>query len=145
MRRVWAVVLVVLFVAACSDDEPGGPQPIQIVGSYNLETINGQPLPIPLILFPGAYLVEQRGGDISINENGTTVERAMLRFYTNDPERGVIFEDDTTTIFGVWEAEDSVLLVTTANDFSFGYVSGNRLTLSFEAGDSLYTQVFRRR
>lgn len=144
MRRLWAAVLVVLFLAACSD-EPEGPQEIQIVGNYTLETINGQALPVPLILFPGAYLVEQRAGDIAINDNGTSVERAMLRFYTNDPERGVVFEDDTTSIFGVWEAEDSVVVITTANDFSFGFVSGNRLTLSFEVGDSLYTQVYRRR
>ena len=143
MRRSWLVVLGVLLSSACSDSS--GPKEVVIIGNYTLESINGQAMPVPLILFPGAYLVEQTAGDIAINANGTTVERAMLRFYTNDPERGVVFEDDTTTIFGVWEAEDSVVVVTTSNDFSFGYVSGNRLTLSFEVGDSLYTQVFRRR
>jgi hypothetical protein len=144
MRRLIHIAVAAVMLTACSDEDPSGADEIQIVGSYQLETINGQAMPVPLILFPGAFLVEQRGGDIVIRDNGTTLERAFIRFYTNDPEAGVVFDDDTTLINGVWEAEDSVVVITTANDFSFGFVSGDRLTLSFELGDSLYTQIFRR-
>lgn len=143
MRRIVSLVMGVLMLAACDGDDPSEPRDIQVVGNYTLETINGQPMPVQIYLLP-AYLIQQVAGSFEINTDGTSEEEAVLRTYINDPERGVVFEDDTTRIPGIWEAEDSVVVVTSADDVLFGFVSGNRLTLSVELGDSLYTYIYRR-
>lgn len=144
MRRVLSLVMVVLMLAACDGDDPSEPRDIQIVGDYTLETINGQQLPVWIGSAFGALLMQQVGGSFSIKQNGTSEEEALVRFYTNDPERGIVFDEDTLRFPGVWQAEDSVVLVTSADDVLFGFVSANRLTLSVELGDSLYTYIYRR-
>lgn len=144
MRRILAVACAASFALACSDDGAGPERTVQIVGSYQLQTINDVPLPYPLFSLPG-FLLEQASGRFVLNANRTYEEIALVREWT-DPGTGPVSRDTTITLRGTWEAEDSVLLVTQTNTGAtgFGFVSGDRLTLSFEAGDSLFTYIYLR-
>ena len=144
MRRWLAVILCVLSVA-CSDDETG-PEPIQIPGSYTLQTVNGQALPVQIGEVMGAYFLFQRAGTVTLNPDRTYLEHNDLQEIFNDAQLGIITNDFSSEFRGTWESQDSaVLMRETEHGFtSFGYVSENRLTLSFEVGDSLFTFVYRR-
>ncbi len=144
MRRLLPVACAAMFAIGCSDDAAGPKREVQIVGSYELQSINNVPLPFPLVALPG-YLLEQASGRFVLNANRSYEEIALVREWTN-PGTGPVSKDTTITLRGTWEAEDSVLLVTqTDNDaVGFGFVSGDRLTLSFELGDSLFTYIYLR-
>jgi hypothetical protein len=146
MRRlVFALCCTAVF--GCSDKDPAAPRTIQLTGNYTLLTINSAGLPYPLIVFPGgSYVLEQVSGSFSINADSSYREDALLREHLNDPQQGPIFTDIPVSMLGRWEAEDSVLIVTNnANGaVGFGFVSENRLTLSFSVQDSLFTYVYQR-
>ncbi|HEY0673165.1 MAG TPA: hypothetical protein VGD27_12885 [Longimicrobiales bacterium] len=145
MRRVLLVGLLVLFGAGCSDDSTGPSRTVQIVGTYTLESINGNALPYVFHEFPGAYLMHQVSGSFVLNADRTYQENALLREYFNTPG-GITWQDIPVSLAGTWQAEDSVLLVTQTDNGAtgFGFISGNRLTLSFEVSDSLYTYIYNR-
>ena len=145
MRRWLAVILCVLSVA-CSDDETG-PEPVQIPGSYTLQTINGRALPFELLnFFNGAYVLSQVAGRMTLNPNMTFREESLVRESFIDAVLGPVTSDTTIVFTGTFEAQDSALLLTATQDqvVYFGFVSGNRLTLSYEVSDSLFTFVYRR-
>ena len=146
MRTLSGVAVSVLVLASCSDRDPAGPA-IQITGVYSLLTVNAQPLPFPLFVFGNQlYVVEQIGGTMTINANRTFVEEDVVRERSVN-ENGMTVIRDTVIVFtGTWVNQDSVVTLN-ANDATvmFGFVSrSNRLTLSFESGDSLFTYVYRR-
>ena len=146
MRRVWLMALVALMFAAC-DDDASGPEDVQIVGEYILQTINGQPMPVLIANLPiGFFQIRQLGGTFSLMADARYEERAMLRLLYNDSLGQLVTEDTTAVLRGTWEAEDSILIVTQneTGDVGFGVVNGNRLTLSFEVSDSLFTYVYLR-
>lgn len=145
-RRYSAAVLCVCLLSACSDSDPAGPRTIQITGNYTLQTINAQSLPFRLFtLGQDLYVVEQVGGTMTMNANRTFREEDAVRERFRD-ENGNLVQRDTTIVFtGTWESQDSVLTLNASDaTVMFGFVSGNRLTLSFESGDSLFTYVYRR-
>lgn len=144
MRRILPVACAAIFALGCSDDAAGPERTVQIVGSYELQTINNDAMPFPLLVFPG-YLLEQVSGRFVLNANRSYEEIALVREWTNSAS-GPVSKDTTITLRGTWEAEDSVLLVTQTNNGAtgFGFVSGDRLTLSFEIGDSLFTYNYAR-
>ena len=143
MRRLWSVVLCVLLLAACSDSS--GPEDVEISGNYTLETINGLPMPYTIGAVAGAYVIQQINGSFALNADSTYRESALLRESINTVN-GIQTTDIPVTFNGRWQAEDSVVTVVegTTGEFGFGFVSRNRLTLSFEVGDSLFTYVYRR-
>jgi hypothetical protein len=142
MRRVLIGLMCALSIA-CSDDQ--GPEPIQIPGTYTLETVNDQELPYLLININNAYFLTQVSGSVTLNPNNSYREENRVRETLFDPQLGPINTDTTIVFTGIYEAEDSaVLLTSTRGLVSFGFVSQNRLTLSFESGDSLFTYVYRR-
>jgi hypothetical protein len=144
MRRVWLIVCTVVAMAACSDSTGPG---IQIVGSYTLLTINGLPMPYPLVVFPAnIFRLDQMSGRFTLNANQTYEEMAVVRQQENDSLGNPVVTIDTIRLTGRWEAEDSVLLVTQNGTAAvgFGFVSTNRLTLSFEVQDSLFTYIYQR-
>lgn len=144
MRRLVLAGLCVALVA-CSDDDGSGPRPVQIPGTYKLQTINGQALPFFLININNAFIIAQVGGRVVLNSNFTYREENDLRQVFNDENGVPIVTDTTVTLTGTYESQDSAVLLTSTQGFvSFGYVSANRLTLSLEAGDSLFTFVYQR-
>ena len=143
MRRLLVGVLCVLSVA-CTDDETG-PEPIQIPGTYTLQTVNGQALPYLLININNAYFLYQVSGAVTLNANNSYREENSVRETLFDAQLGPIHNDTTIVFTGTYESQDSALLLTSSRGLvSFGFVSANRLTLSFESGDSLFTYVYRR-
>jgi hypothetical protein len=146
MRRLGLVALMALVFAACEDDA-SGPEDVQIEGEYILQTINGRPMPVLIFNLPiGFYQVHQTGGTFSLTADHRYEERAMVRETYYDSLSQLVTEDTTQVFRGTWEAEDSVLIVTEtgSDNVGFGVVNGNRLTLSFEFGDSLFTYVYLR-
>ena len=144
MRRV-LIGLVCALSIACSDDEGSGPEAIQIPGTYTLRTINNQQLPYLLININNAYLLTQVGGSVTLNQNFSYQEENRVRETFFDAQLGPINHDTTIVFTGTYEAQDSAVLLTSSRGLvSFGFVSKNRLTLSFESGDSLFTLVYHR-
>jgi hypothetical protein len=140
MRRSWLVVVVVVMFAACSDDM-SEPRTIQITGNYTLEMINGQSLPFTIGAVTGGYLLQQVSGSFLIRPDSTYREDALVR-----ETIGSGVTDIPVTFNGRWQAQDSIVTVRNSvnGEMGFGFVSGNRLTLSFEVGDSLFTYLYRR-
>ena len=146
MRRLGLIALVALVFAAC-DDDASGPEEVQIEGEYVLQTINGQPMPALIFSIPiGFFQVQQLGGSFSLTADHRYEERAMVRTMYYDTVGQLVNEDTTVVFRGTWEAEDSVVIVTEepSGNVGFGVVNGNRLTLSFEVSDSLFTYVYFR-
>ena len=144
MRWFRSAALVALVIGACSDD-PSGPKKPVIVGNYTLETINGQALPFTIASVSAAYIIQQVSGTFALNADSTYRENALLKEYINGVD-GIVVNDIPVSFNGRWQAEDSVVTVVegTTGEFGFGFVSQNRLTISFELGDSLFTYVYRR-
>ena len=146
MRRLGLVALVALVFAACEDDA-SGPEDVQIEGEYILQTINGLPMPVLIFSLPiGFFQVQQLGGTFTLTADKRYEERAMVRQLFDDSLGQRVTEDTTVVFRGTWEAEDSVLTVTQdqTGDVGFGVVNGDRLTISFEAGGSLFTYIYLR-
>jgi hypothetical protein len=145
MRRLLAGLLCVVCLA-CSDDEGSGPERVQIPGTYSLLTVNNQALPYLLININNAFYWYQTGGSVTLNADLTYREENRTRETTFDPVLGPVNFDTTIVFTGTYQVQDSAVLLTSSPGglVSFGFVSGNRLTLSFEAGDSLFTLVYRR-
>ena len=154
--RWMTVVAAVVFASACSDDATG-PDPISVQGTYTLETVNTFTLPIKIGDIPqAAFTIWQVGGSVRLNGDRTYREVYALEYRFNDSQGLPVAEADTVTFTGIWESEDSVVTVKVLkrisngveenfNDDMFGFVSANRLTLSFEESDgSLFTFVYRR-
>ena len=144
MRGLLIGVLCVLSVA-CSDSE--GPEPIQIPGTYTLQTINGRALPFELFNFlNGAYVLAQVSGRVTLNADLSYREENDVRESFVDAVLGPVTSDTTIVFRGTYASQDSAVLLTSQPDGfqSFGFVSGNRLTLSYEIQDSLFTFVYRR-
>lgn len=145
MRKLLVAIALSGIVAACSDDSTGPKASVE--GVYNLQTINGRPLPVTLIGLPG-YALQEISGSVTLNGNLTFVEVHRLRETIENIPNNIV-TDTTVTLNGTYEIEqDSAILLTTQQDGSvlFGVVSGGRLTLHYEpeSSDSLFTYFYRK-
>lgn len=146
LRKLVALIVCISVLSACGDNgDPAGPV-IDVTGTYNLQTVNGAPLPYTLVTVAGVYRLVQLSGTLTLNADRTYVERDFLR-ETIDQSPGAQVTDTTVVIRGTWEQQDSALVLTpTSNPFVlFGLAGMNRLTLSWEtSNDSLITYVYTR-
>lgn len=142
-----SLLLLAVVLTACSDQDPFDPgASLRVTGSYTLQTINGQ-LPYPLISFAGVYELIQTGGSLTVSDDSTYTERAILRELLNDDQGVPQARDTTVVIRGRWEQEDSAIVLLPNNSSSplIGLIGNDRLTLNFEAAnDSLITYVYVR-
>lgn len=138
--------LLALALAACSDSTAPDTQ-LNVVGGYTLQSINGKVLPFVLIDF-GFFRIDQVGGTLVLNANHTFVERDSLRQFFNDSVGTPAQKDTTVVLDGMWELEDSAIVLTTQRDNSvlFGIARSDRLILNFESvvSDSIFQFVYRR-
>lgn len=144
-RRLLLASLIALGATACSDST--GPEADPIEGAYTLQTINGRPLPVELLNFFNTYRLVQLNGTMTLNSNRTFRETDTLRETFPDANGVTINADTTIVLTGAWQAQDSVITLTTTRDNSilFGSVRRGRLTLHYEAAnDSLFTFVYRK-
>jgi hypothetical protein len=128
MRR-YATVLaaaVVLPLSACGDDDPTEPA-VEVSGSYTLETINGNELPVT-VERAGTDSLEVMEGSVTFNDaNGTFADSILYRL-TLDGE--VTLEDDVLT--GTYTQTGTSLTLSTSGGGQYS------MTLS----DDLLSQTF---
>lgn len=133
MRRLASVVLTGVLLTACGDAfSPGG-----VSGTYNLESINGNPLPAEIEL-PGVFTADRTviaAGSVTLNADGTysvslTWEITEQGITTTDPftDSGTftLVEPSTIRFAEAGGSEttgtlDGDRLTITAGDFSFVY------------------------
>lgn len=111
MRRI-AVLMLVLAMAACSDNNATAPS-AAITGTYTLRTVNGSPLPVTFS--DGSVLTSDQ---VSLFADGTFTDNAKFS------------DGSASTEQGFWSAVNGSITFQDANsNFTFqGSVSGNVLT-----------------
>lgn len=135
-----------MVVGACNDSTTAPTTSSDAVGSYTLQTINGQKLPLILINVSNAYFMSQSWGDLTLHADKTYVERDSVRERIVNPQLGDIVHDTLVTIRGVWEAQDSVITLTqTDNVVLFGVSRPANLTLTWVSKDSAFTYIYTRK
>ena len=153
MRRMRLLAGLAFVLAACSDDATRPPV-VQVEGKYSLQTVNGAALPFSLVSLPG-FNMDHTAGTVTLNADRTFREEDLVESRFNDEQGNPVVEKTTIAFTGTWQNQDSVVTVNISQriingqtaafaDVMFGFVSGNRLTLNFEVGDSLFTYVYRR-
>jgi hypothetical protein len=147
LRRSAIIAACTLVLGACEDkSDPAGPEPVQVTGTYNLQSVNGLPLPFTLVAVAGAYQLDQINGTLTLTPGNTYEERNLLR-ETIQQVNGAQVTDTTIVIRGTWEVEDSAIILTPQNNQFplFGLVGVNRLTLNFEtSNDEIVQYVYVR-
>ena len=128
MRRLASVVLTGVLLTACSGDAFS---PEDVSGTYNLETVNGSPLPFTLTDdSTGTFTIT--AGSIILNANGTA----------SISTTGTATIDGTTTTFTFGGSGTFELVAPSTIRFTFpdeetgsGTLDGDRITIIGE-GDS---------
>lgn len=123
MRRLVALTAfaTLLSLAACGD----GPTEAStsVVGTWQLQTVNGTPPPLTLIELTG-YRLEVLGGILVINSNGTYANTYTYR----ETENGIATTVQETEL-GTWVQSGSTVLLEDDEGFQAqATLSGNQLT-----------------
>lgn len=130
--RQTGIFALILGLAACSGDSAG---PISFVGAFELQTVNGEPLPAVLLEIENDRL-EVTGGRITLNADNTFSDRFDVRI----TEDGVMSVNSETT-FGTYETSGSnVDMRYDGGDFARASLSGSTLTQIYDGE----TYVYRR-
>jgi hypothetical protein len=145
MKRLVAVLIVAGIAAggawACSGDSTS---PSSIAGTYNLQTIDGQSLPV-IVLEVGTDTVEITAGFMRLVSDQTFSESVSFRIAD-----GAIVTTDVETTTGSWTVSGSAITFTgtagtNAGDTFTGSISGNTLTfIEALSGNDDVTLVLRK-
>jgi hypothetical protein len=139
MRHTYAVLALVL-LAACSGDSSTNPAP-SLVGTYNLSTVNGSPLPFVLPPLPYARQelekIELLGEQFVVDSGNTFTEVANYR-----ATRGNAVDTTTFSDAGTYSVSG------TAATFHFnsgastgtGTIGNRRFTVAQDGFSSLYVK-----
>lgn len=132
--KVCAMALLAL-TAACSGSDDGVNEPVSIAGTYVLETIDGQGLPV-VIAEDAEFKIEITSGRVVLAAGGSFTLSATLRETT-----GAEVFTETVEFDGTYSVSGStVTLLYSDGDVETATISGN--TLTFSGGGS--TSVFRK-
>ena len=134
MRRLLGLLLLaVMPLAACSDDDGSGPE-ATIEGAYTLRTVNGQPLPY-VLLQVASVKFEILSSAVTIAQGGTFTHSAAVRYTdetgaTTDEQTitGTFVRsgnnitltqsgEDPATLSGVWNGDNRLTMTETDTDF----------------------------
>ncbi len=138
MKRLLVLALSLalgLTATACSDSTGPG---ASLAGTYSLQTINGQPLPVVVENSASLYS-EVVLAQLTINANGSY--NSLTRYRDTYPGQSPVLVDETFT--GYWTLSGDQIVLTEdgyPNAPTYGQVSNNRITLS----DFGYTLVYVR-
>lgn len=131
MKRLLVLALslaIGLTATACTDST--GPSD-SLAGTYQLESVNGSPLPVTICGAGPCYDV--LSADITLFSNGSYQS-------TNRYSDGIERADGTWLLSG-----NNLVLVDSFDGYeSFATVSGRRLTFSVPSGNGFYTAVYSR-
>ena len=124
MRRLLPLVALAVAVA-CGSDSTTQPTIASVAGTWNLQSVNGSPLPFTLTQ-TGSDRLELLSGVVTANANGTYTEVAQFRTTVNG-QSSTSTESDagTFTLNGT-----AVSLTGTQTGNINGALSGNTLTLT---------------
>ena len=136
MRRFLVLCLALLLpVAACGDDDGSGPS-ADVVGTFNLQTINGATVPA-VVFQAGADRLEVVSGSITFNENRTFSAALTLR----EAVGGVANPPETETDTGTYTVSGNTVQLTAADGTTAtATISGNTLTSNQQG----FTLVYRK-
>jgi hypothetical protein len=133
MRRLTFVVSVFLLVACGGDGGTGPGGEGSVVGTYNLQTVNGTAPPVTIIQI-GTYRAEVTGGNFAVNANNTF--SATHSYRETDVGTSNEFSETCT---GTYTRTGNSLSFNEATSGDFcggtynGNVSGNNLTVAYDA------------
>jgi hypothetical protein len=123
MRRL-VLALSAVSVLACGDSS--GPEVSSAVGTWNLVTVNGSPLPYTLFLIQPTYRFEILSNVFVAAENGTYTETETTR----ETESGTV-TTTTETDNGTWsQTGNTVTVVNSGGATTTATISGNSITVS---------------
>lgn len=133
MRTLAAVALGAALLVGC-DDSTG---PGSIAGTYQLQSVNDDPVPSILSQVGTTYRLEATGGAVTLRSDGTYTATFSLR----EDDNGTITTINQTE-HGTWEgtASDLTLIDDSDGEFVLASVSGNTLTVD----DGTDIWVYRR-
>ena len=103
IRQLAVAALAALTITACGDDPVG---PDSIAGTYQLNTINGQPLPFTLIE-DGSDRLELIAGTIVLRSNSTFTDSTTLRLTS-----GTTVQTEPTVATGTFAIDDDIITFT---------------------------------
>jgi hypothetical protein len=131
MRRLLLAVSAISLLA-CGDSS--GPRVSSAVGTWNLVTINGSPLPYTIRVVQPSYKLEILSDVFVAIQNGTFTETTTFR----ETENGNVIET-TQPNDGIWSRNGNTVTVTGSNGLpSTATISGDRITLSKSGFVSVY-------
>ena len=133
---ILAAVVPLSIFGACGDDEGTGPGESSIVGSYTLQTVNGNTLPWRYLVL-GNDWAEITGGSGTINANGSYSLTANFR--TMESGQTDTFSETST---GTYVRSGNAITFTASDGTrASGVISGTQITVTDEDG---IVYVFRR-
>lgn len=135
MRRLTAVVagLLVSLAAACGDSS-SGPSPESLVGTWNLQSLNGTPL--PFVLQGANPKVELLNDQIVVQSNGTFTDSYNFRF---TDVNGVVTTNGASDP-GTWTLNGTAVVFRYDADASTSTATLNGTTFTIAAGG--FSQVY---
>jgi hypothetical protein len=123
MRRL-VLALSAASLLACGDSS--GPGVSSAIGTWNLVSVNGSPLPYTVVLIQPTYRLEVLSDVFVATANGTFTET----FTTRETENGTV-TTTTETDNGTWsQTGNTVTIVYSDATTSTATISGNTITLS---------------
>jgi len=132
MRRLF-LALGAISLLACGGDSTGVGAS-SAVGTWNLFTIDGSPLPYTLVVIQPSYRLEILSDQFVAAGNGTYTENTTYRETDNGTVTTTTEPDN-----GTWSQTNNSLTVTAANGaVNTATISGNTVTLSANGFVSIY-------
>lgn len=134
LAKVAAIGLLGVVVAACGDGN-GINEPQEIAGTYALQSVNGEALPV--VLFEGSgYRLEVTAATYVLASGGTFTNGATFR----ETEGGVA-TTSTETLTGQYTVSGSAVTFTDSDgDVIAGTISGNSLTFSEDGMTAVFVR-----
>lgn len=130
MRRI-VCTLGVLALVGCGDSS--GPSVASVVGTWNLETINGQGMPFTVAQFPG-YHLEILDDVFVVRSNGTFTETLTIR-----ETEGSTVTTSSESADGDWD-QDNAAITLNYDDGSVATaaISGDVVTANIDGDVFVY-------
>ncbi len=143
MRRftVATLVMAVALLTACDGDSTGNGG--SIVGTYTLQTFNGENLPVEALggppFPPGVvFMFELTAGSVRLNSGNTCSVSITIRTTFTDATGNVTVTTDTETDTCTYSVTGTAIRLTDSDgELTTVSINGNTLTLIDEDGNTL--------
>ena len=136
MRKLLFACLAVAVLGCGGSDSTGTAASVQ--GTWNLQTVNGQPLPYTAFLSTSpAYRLEIMSDQLVANSDGTYAENGTIR-----ETQGTTVTTSTEQDAGVWTQHGNQVDFTSNADATVtsATVSGNQLSVNAQGVVGVYTR-----